>query len=225
MVQLPDKNIDYRQAIEKTREFLRTHHPRRIQKDHVRYSAVMILFLNKENIAHILFTRRTEWVETHKGQISFPGGMQDGQDPDLLHTARRETFEEVGILPDNIEPLGQLDDFYTVTNFVVSPFAGLIKSPFIYKINQREVAEVLEVPLGLFLTDAHFEVKKWDYKGQLYDVYFYYYQDQVIWGATAFILNRFIHQVFGFNPAPHPVNEDPRNIHYLDENRNRGSQV
>lgn len=218
-------NIDYNNAIQLVRSRLIEYQPRRIHQQGIRNAAVMVLFLKRESDEpNLLFTKRTDLVETHKGQISFPGGMADPADEDLLMTALRETEEEVGIGSENIEPLGRLDDFYTVTNFIISPFAGSINGKFQYKINHQEVAEVLEVPLALFLTDNYFEIKKWEYKGMKFDVYFYHYKNNVIWGATAFILNRFIHNVFDYNPAPKPITEDPRNILYLTENKNRNSQ-
>jgi 8-oxo-dGTP pyrophosphatase MutT (NUDIX family) len=221
MSESPLKNIDFQEAVKLVTSRLSDYQPMRLYKDGIRSSAVMILLLNKMDVPHILFTKRTDLVETHKGQISFPGGVADSSDESLLHTALRETHEEIGINSDLIEPLGQLDDFYTITEFIVSPFAGFVNSTFEYQINHSEVAEVLEVPLSLFLMNQNFEVKKWEHKGTYYDVYFYYYGESVIWGATAFILNRFVHQVFGYNPAPNPVSEDPRNVHYLRENKVR----
>jgi 8-oxo-dGTP pyrophosphatase MutT (NUDIX family) len=206
------QSIDFQSAIQLVETKLRNYHPQHIQGEGVKNSAVMILFINKQNIPHLIFTKRTEWVETHKGQISFPGGMRDAVDVDLFQTARRETFEEIGIRPEQIQLLGQLDDFYTVTNFIISPFVGFLANDFLYQINEREVAKVLEVPLSLFLRSDRFEVKKWPYQNKLYNVYFYHYQQEVIWGATAFILNRFIDRVFQYNPAPNPISPESRPI-------------
>ncbi len=219
------KNISFRETVEKIKLILTDFRPKRIELENARNSAVMILFLNKENIPHIVFTKRTDWVETHKGQISFPGGAEDTTDASLLQTATRETFEEIGIPPDEIEVIGQLDDFYTITNFTVSPFVGYIPNGFHYAINEREVARILEAPLSIFLDDQFFEVKKWDHKGRFYDVYFYHFDNDVIWGATAFIINHFIDMVFQYNPAPFPVLGDPRNAHYLRQNRQRKSKL
>ncbi|MEJ2049883.1 MAG: CoA pyrophosphatase [Calditrichota bacterium] len=215
-------HIDFNEAINIVRQKLHAYKPVILPSTTITRAAVLILFLNKKEIPHILFTKRTESVETHKGQISFPGGAWDKTDKSLKETAVRETLEEVGIPPKHIRHLGRLDDFFTVTDFIVSPFAAFTTEPADYLINEAEVAEVLEVPLSLFLQKSHFEVKKWEHRGQYYDVYFYYYGNQVIWGATAFMLNRFIDTVFDYNPAPHPVRQDPRNLAYLRENRVRG---
>jgi 8-oxo-dGTP pyrophosphatase MutT (NUDIX family) len=214
-------DINYQETLQLVREKLNDHKPGQIKITDVFPAAVMILFLNKDDTPHLIFTKRTDLVETHKGQISFPGGVSDAEDSSLYETATRETWEEIGIHPGKVQLLGQLDDFYTVTKFVVTPFVGFVRSSFQYKLNHLEVAEVLEVPLSLFLQKKHFEVKKWQHEEKDYDVYFYYYDHHVIWGATAFILNRFIDLVFNYNPAPRPVREDPRNIHYLEENRQR----
>ncbi len=203
---------DFQTAVKQVQSKLQNYQPHRIHHEGVKRSAVMILFINKQSVPHIIFTRRTEWVENHKGQISFPGGMQDENDVDLRYTARRETFEEIGIRPEQINILGQLDDFFTVTNFIVTPFAGYVTNDFAYQINEREVAKVLEVPLEVFLRSDKFEVKKWPYKNQIYDVFFYYYEQEVIWGVTAFILNRFIDLVFHYNPAPTSLTLDTRQV-------------
>jgi 8-oxo-dGTP pyrophosphatase MutT (NUDIX family) len=218
-----DREYNFERAVKKIGAVLKKYQPQRVEMQGVYAAAVMILIVNRKQIPHIIFTKRTDTVETHKGQISFPGGVQEPQDRNLLETGTRETFEEIGIQADLIENLGQLDDFYTVTDYVVSPFVGYLNSDFEYRLNTHEVAHILEVPLPRFLTADDFEVRKWDHQGTTYDVFFYHYQDQVIWGATAYILNRFIDIVFGFNPAPHPVIRDPRNDHYLRENIHRKS--
>lgn len=204
--------FNFQTVVRRVQTKLQNYQPQRIHREGVKRSAVMILFINKQSVPHIIFTRRTEWVENHKGQISFPGGMQDENDVDLMYTARRETFEEIGILPEQINILGQLDDFFTVTNFIVTPFAGYVANDFSYKVNEKEVAKILEVPLKVFLSSDKFEVKKWLYKKQMYDVFFYYYEQEVIWGVTAFILNRFIDLVFQYNPAPASLTLDPRQV-------------
>lgn len=219
----PYKNIEFSGAVQLVKNRLDAYKANRINRTDKTPAAVLILLLNKNEKPYLLFTRRTELVEHHKGQISFPGGMQDPPDNSLLDTAVRETEEEIGIQSQEVEVLGYLDDFFTVTNFIITPFVGILKAPLQFRVNHDEVAEVIQVPLSLFLCDDHFEVKKWEHQGRKYDVYFYDYNHHVIWGATAYILNRFIEIVFDYNPAPHPVDRDPRNAHYLKENMVRGS--
>ncbi len=212
--------MKYQKAINLIEDKLLQHKPREINPRKLIPSAVLIPFFNKEHEAHILFTVRTDDVEHHKGQISFPGGAKEEQDNSLLETALRECHEEIGISPEEMNILGQLDDFPTVTDFLVTPFVSTLPYPYPFKINNKEVAEILEVPLELFLNNTHFEVKEWKHEDKIYPVYFYYFNRHVIWGATAFILNRFIDLIFEYNPAPQSIIEDPRNDQYLDENLN-----
>src|SRR5262245_56549999 len=89
-------------------------------------AAVLVPFLEKEGETYLLFTRRTESVRDHKGQISFPGGARDPGDPSLRETALRETEEEIGVPRHAVEVLGELDDYVTVTNYMITPYVGII---------------------------------------------------------------------------------------------------
>ena len=137
-------------------------------------------------------------MEVHKGQLSFPGGAWDKGDEDLLATAFRESFEEIGLRPEDIELLGELDDVETlVSNFVITPFVAAIPYPYEFKINQREVEELVEVPLSVFLDQNNFSEELLQGKGETVVSYSYRYKDHVIWGATARILKQFLDSVFG----------------------------
>lgn len=151
-------------------------------------AAVLIPMLFKEGEWHVVVTQRTHHVEHHKGQISFPGGACEPQDVDLQATALRETFEEIGIPPDRVEILGILDDFQTITNFVVTPFVAIIPHPFDYRPETREVESVLEVPLSFLLDPENRRVEPREHGGRVYQVLFWDYGSHTIWGATAQIL-------------------------------------
>src|SRR3989449_10807061 len=126
--------------------------PRRtLNDDGLRQAAVLIPLFLENGEPHVLFTRRTDTVQDHKGQISFPGGATDRDDPDAMTTALRETDEELGIPPDQVLVLGALDDVHaTVSGFLITPFAGIIPHPFPLRVNAAEIAEVLTVPLRVF---------------------------------------------------------------------------
>ena len=145
----------------------------------------------------MLVTQRSEIVGHHKGQMSFPGGACESDDADRLATALRETFEEVGISPQEVEVLGALDDFPTVTSFVVTPFVGIIPHPFAYRLNESEVDAVVEVPLSFFRDPDCLRVEKREHEGSLHDVLFWDYGPYTIWGATARILKDLLDIVFG----------------------------
>jgi len=159
----------------------------------LRRAAVLIPLFKKTGEYHILFTKRTEKVAHHKGQISFPGGQRDKKDPDLLTTALRETEEEMGIAPKDVQILGELDDFCTAsTDFCISPFVGLIPYPYPFRVNPHEIAEVIEAPLRVLRQENQMRQEIFLRDGEPFPVYFYEYQDYTIWGATARILKEFL---------------------------------
>ena len=164
-----------------------------IQDPRYRRAAVLIPLFKKDGEYHILFTRRTNKVEHHKGQISFPGGRQDKGDKDLLATALREAREEMGIEEKDVHILGELDDICTVsTDFCVSPFVALLPYPYPYKVNPREIEEVIEVPLSGLLDNRRFRQEIYEKDGQPFPVYFYQHEGHTIWGATAKILKQLL---------------------------------
>jgi len=164
-----------------------------IEDPRFKRAAVLIPLFKKNGEYHILFTRRTDMVEHHKGQISFPGGRQDKKDKDLLTTALREAREEMGIEKKDVRILGELDDICTATtDFCVSPFVALIPYPYPFKVNSREIEEVLEVPLSVLLDESRFRQELHKGDGKPFLVYFYKHKDHTIWGATAGILKQLL---------------------------------
>jgi len=156
-------------------------------------AAVLIPLFTKDGEYHILLTKRTDKVEHHKGQISFPGGRHDKKDKNLLATALREAQEEMGIAPRDVKILGELDDFCTVTtDFCVSPFVALISYPYPFQVNPHEIAEVIEAPLSALLKASQLRQEMWMKDGKPFPVYFYQYQNHTIWGATARILKQLL---------------------------------
>jgi 8-oxo-dGTP pyrophosphatase MutT (NUDIX family) len=155
-------------------------------------SAVLIPIFYKNGEPHLLLTLRTETVASHKGQISFPGGTRENGDRDLLATALRETFEEVGIRPEDVEVLGELDDLLAVTNFVVTPFVGVFPYPYDFKVSYDEIAELIEIPLSFFVDPRNRRAEEWLYRGRNATVYFYDYDKYTVWGVTAQILKGFV---------------------------------
>jgi 8-oxo-dGTP pyrophosphatase MutT (NUDIX family) len=164
-----------------------------IEDPRFRRAAVLIPLFKKDGEYYLLFTRRTDQVEHHKGQISFPGGRQDEKDKDLLTTALREAREEMGIEEKDVRILGELDDICTATtDFCVSPFVALIPYPYPFKVNSQEIEEVLEVPLSVLLDESRFRQELHKRDGKPFRVYFYQHKDRTIWGATATILKQLL---------------------------------
>ena len=154
--------------------------------DGMRRAAVLAPLFVQDAALWIVFTRRTESVEHHRGQISFPGGGEEPGDATLWHTALRESEEELGIRPSDALALGRLSPLTTVTNFYVEPFVAAIPHPHVFRPAEAEIAEVLEVPVSALLDPAVLE--KRSLPGREGPVLFYHYADRVIWGATAQIL-------------------------------------
>jgi 8-oxo-dGTP pyrophosphatase MutT (NUDIX family) len=156
------------------------------------HAAVIVPLFNKDGICRILFTRRTQEVKHHKGQISFPGGAFDEGDGDLRQTALRETFEEIGLREKDVRIIGILDDIVTTTGFIVTPFVGYFGYPYPFRLSQREIDELIEVPLSVLLDPACFSERE-IVEGNLRRwVYNYQYGHHAIWGATALILRQLL---------------------------------
>lgn len=169
------------------------HHRRQVAEGtDLTCAAVLLPLLYKEGEWYVLFTRRTQDVEHHKGQISFPGGAYEPADEDLAVTALRETYEEIGVPPQVVEILGVLDDFPTITDFMVTPFVGILSYPLSYRLNASEVEALLEVPLSFFADPDGLRVEQWEHRGQIFDILFWDYGSHTIWGATARILKGFL---------------------------------
>ena len=165
--------------------------PRRFTEGFTREAAVLMPIFDWQGEYYFLLTRRTEEVQTHKGQISFPGGMREGNE-DLVQTAIRETYEEVGIEADRIEILGRFHDFISINSYRVTPFAAFIKEPFTTSPQPQEVAEILYAPFSVFLDPDKLRIEKTVFMGKTVNVYFYSHGTHLIWGLTARIIKEFI---------------------------------
>lgn len=158
-----------------------------------RPSAVLIPLFYHEGQHHLIFTRRTQLVRYHKGEISFPGGGYHQADGSLVNTALRESFEEIGLAPQDVEILGELDDVPTRnSNYVITPYVGFINPRNQYKLSNFEIAEIIEIPVEGLLAEGCFrEVPV--IPGDTLDIPFVYaYAGHVITGATARILKQFL---------------------------------
>lgn len=149
---------------------------------------------------HLLFTRRPDHFRQHAGQISFPGGSKDLADASALHTALRETEEELGVGPGSIDILGRLDEVATNSDYGVIPFLGVLAPGAVITPSKDEVAAVIEVPLAALFRSGGFRMKRMEFRGQFHDVYFFEHGEHVIWGATGQILYN-LQEIAGELPA------------------------
>ncbi len=174
---------------EDIRHVLSLEHERRLLSiDGYHHAAVLVPLIPEHGTIRLLLTKRTDLVETHKGQVSFPGGMVDASDTDILHTALREAEEEIGLPSSAVEPLGLLDDMATPTGFVITPVVGIIHALPALVPNANEVEEVFLVPLELFTAPHAGRSERREFGGKSYDVWFYTFGDHLIWGVTAMII-------------------------------------
>ena len=177
-------------TIQHIEEKLAAHKHLPLSQDNNRKACVMVTLVNKENHLHLLLTKRTDSVEHHKGQISFPGGMVDNDDESEIATALREIEEEIGIPSSMITILGMLDDIHIPSGFVVTPIVGYIDCLLELKTSADEVAEVLLIPLDKFFDPSLCRLETLELKGIKRQVYFYDVWKEPVWGATAHIIKQ-----------------------------------
>ena len=163
-----------------------------VQDQSLMPAAVLLLLYPKDGEYCILLQKRTDGVEHHKGEISLPGGSRDLDDRDFLDTALREVHEEMGIRPEAVTVLGDLDDVVTRSQFGIRVFVGTIPYPYPFKPSPVEIAEVLEVPVAELLSSANRrEEVRW-VDGRVSKAYSYAYKEHLIFGATAQIVTQFL---------------------------------
>jgi 8-oxo-dGTP pyrophosphatase MutT (NUDIX family) len=148
----------------------------------------------------LILTKRTDGVETHKGQVAFPGGMRDEIDMTAVETALRETEEEIGIPRSAVQVAGTLDDIVIPTGFVVTPVVGLVERVPKLVANPAEVVEVFRVPLSFFAGEGNGRVERRSLRGREYEVWHYSSSGHLIWGATAAIIRALLTTLRVTNP-------------------------
>jgi 8-oxo-dGTP pyrophosphatase MutT (NUDIX family) len=188
-----DKGVNVLELIE---EILSARAHRRIpdEKCQYRHAGVLVPLFEENGVYKILFTKRTTIVEHHKGQISFPGGSVDKEDNSVRETVLREAREEVGIDEKDVKILGRIDDTLTVvSNFVVHPYVGIIPYPYDFTINKDEVERLIIMPMKVFHPrNSKNKGSSFEFEGSIYRTPTYEYNGEVIWGATARIMEGFM---------------------------------
>src|SRR5213594_884287 len=175
-----------------TKARLATHARRVVPSGELVRAAVLIPIVDRGEPC-LVFTKRTQRVATHKGQISFPGGAVDPGDGSFLDAALRECEEEIGLPRALVEPLGALDDTETfATNFVITPWVGVVRKPVAWRPDGEEIERVIEVPFKALLEPGGLRVEHWERDGVRRPVYFFDYNGDTIWGATARIVKHYL---------------------------------
>jgi 8-oxo-dGTP pyrophosphatase MutT (NUDIX family) len=162
----------------------------------IRPAAVLVPLVDHGSELRVLLTQRTAHLHDHAGQISFPGGRVDDGDRDAVHTALRETQEEIGLDAAHIDVIGTLPEYLTATSYRVTPVVALVRPPFALTLDAFEVAEAFEVPLPFLMDPANHERRLIDFDGVRRTFYAMPWQSQrryFIWGATAAMLRNLYH--------------------------------
>ncbi|MDT8894253.1 CoA pyrophosphatase [Halomonas sp. I1] len=172
--------------LEKLREHLQAHAPRRLRLD-LPQAAVLIPLVARPEPT-LLFTRRADHLATHSGQVAFPGGKREPEDPDLLATALRESREEIDLPAEQVDILGRLSDVVSLHGILVTPYVGVIPPDLPLTPDPSELDAIFEVPVRCFLEDqrTHTDVIRVDERD--YYVPSYRQDDHVIWGLSSMML-------------------------------------
>lgn len=157
-----------------------------------RPAAVLVPIVAREELT-LLLTQRTETLPTHAGQIAFPGGKLEPEDPDAVAAALREAEEEIGLHRRHVETLGFLDGYRTGTGFNVTPVVALVEPDYELRLDPSEVSEAFEVPLRFLMDEANHQKHSRPWKGRDRWYYAMPYGDRYIWGATAGMIKN-LHQ-------------------------------
>ncbi|MCP4539783.1 MAG: CoA pyrophosphatase [Chloroflexi bacterium] len=158
-----------------------------------RQAGVLLLLYPIRTVLHLMLTVRTSNLNHHSGQISLPGGGLEKEDASLQETALREAREETGIVTDELEMLGPLTPLYIPpSNNLIYPFVAYTPQRPAFRLDPREVAELLDVSLRLLLNPATRSEEEWKWRGAPLHVPFYAVNEHKVWGATAIVLAEFL---------------------------------
>lgn len=187
-------------AIEQLRSALLAHQPRKILTE-LPEAGILVPITRDTEQPKIILTRRAEHMNTHKGQVAFPGGKRDLGDHSLSFTALRECHEEIGVPPDQVELIGALSEVVSLHGIRVSPFVGLIDDDYPLVPNPEELDSIFKVPVQFFREAEPVRRDKMTYKGVALSVPSYHFQCQgetyEIWGLSAIVVVELMNLAFG----------------------------
>ena len=175
-----------------------------ITDDFFTSSAVLFSIIPHDNKPYeLILIHRTNRGTKHRGEMSFPGGkFEEIQDNSLKDTALRETEEEIGVPRSKIKLIGCLDDFPTMTRYIVTPYVGVINKNQILVKQEREVQEIVKIPIEFFVKKVNFKEQVVDLHGSKFPIFYFNYRQTgtkkvyTVWGATAYMISNFIERVY-----------------------------
>jgi len=154
-------------------------------------AGVLVPIMERQDGLSVLLTQRAADLKHHAGQVSFPGGRMEKHDADVREAALRETHEEVGIEPKLVDVIGYLDSMPTITGFAVTPVVGLIQGGIELVVDRTEVDYAFEIPLDYLLDENNDRLCDREFEGRQFRLVEFHYNDERIWGATAYMLMAF----------------------------------
>ena len=187
-VELPASEAHYKMApLERIREI----NTAEIENKNPKNAAVMMLFYPKNGKTHLVLIVRNSYEGVHSAQIAFPGGKYEIEDLTFENTALRETQEEIGIHPENIEIIMPFTQIYIPpSNFMVYPFLGICKEELVFLPDVKEVAKIIELPLSVFLNEEIVinTIMTTSYAKNI-SIPAFKIEEHIVWGATAMMLS------------------------------------
>jgi len=189
---LKSGKMGIRLTADEIRNFLRLKEPVHslAGSGNAREAAVLVPLIEDHGIWHVLFTRRSNTVNDHKGQVSFPGGAIEPDDANTVAAALREAEEEIGIKPSQVQVLGELPPHESVTGFRIYPVIAKIEWPILLQINPDEVSRVFTIPLEWLARKENYEIREWRSPFGLREGVIFYkpYDGEQLWGISARIM-------------------------------------
>ena len=178
-----------------------------LKDDFFTSSAVLFSIIPHEDKPYdLILIHRSNIGTRHRGEMSFPGGkFEDDKDKSLRDTALRETEEEIGVPRESIKIIGCLDDFPTMTKYIITPYVAFIDKNQILKRQEREVQMIINIPIDFFTSKTQFREQTVDVDGNKFPVFYFTYKDPensqkyTVWGATAYMIVTFIEMLYGFS--------------------------
>lgn len=177
------------------RERLRTYSPRRLSFKYPE-AGVLVPVTDSASNPEIILTQRAAHMKTHRGQVAFPGGRREAQDPDLVATALRESHEEIGLQPQDVEIISPLSQVISRYGILVSPYVGVISGCQTLRPNPEEIASIFRVPVSFFLEDKRLRTDELSFRSLKLQVPCWEWEKYHIWGMSAIVLVDFLNAAF-----------------------------